>query len=330
MHSRNRRLAFVSLLPAWILGAQLASGQAIPVCQATNTLALGTYGFVLNTGSLFTGVVANPPGTTSAVTFQALVADPPGTTYSTTQVGRLLSGLAGVTVGAVTGQFYLDGNGNIFASSTVGGSPSTIVGSYVINSDCTVTVTITDAFSTASKPPQASLSGFLVNGGTQLDLSPPVATAGTPKPPTTLLRIVRIPSLGSCTVSTLTGAYALTGQGLTSANAVVVFLARIRFDGTGNLVNDAGSSLFTSLQYVGTYTVNSDCTGTLNLSPTPAANAAPPKTPSIVASFVITNPYVQVTSSGNVAFQNPSQLRPSIIFTFANQNEAVLGAGNAQ
>ena len=60
---------------------------------------------------------------------------------------------------------------------------------------------------------------------------------------------------------------------------------------------------------------------------TPTTTAA---TNSITATFVITNPIVQVNSTGTVAFQSPFGLRPSFIFSFASQTQVVTGTGTAQ
>lgn len=343
MQSRRRSFAFFSFLLLALIATQAASAQGVAACQTTNSLAIGTYGFVLNAGVFFQGVTTNPPGTTGAASFQPLAANPPGTTgsttYSNTELGRLLGGLAGASVGAVSGQLYLDGNGSIFAASTVGGAPSTLVGSYIVNSDCTITLSLTDAFSTAAHPTPVSFTGFLANGGSEIDLIPAAQMpAGNTVPPTSLVQLMRINTQTSCSASTLTGAYALIGSGFTSANAAATFLARIRFDGNGKVVDDTVLGVTTplaSLQYTGTYSVNADCTGTLTLSQKLASSAATGTTPSsttpaITLSFVITDPIVQVNSSGAVAFQSPFSLRPSFVFSFANQNQVVSGIGKAQ
>ena len=277
MQSRRRSFALFSSAAIVLIAAQAASAQGVAACQTTNSLAIGTYGFVLNSGAFFQGVTTNPPGTTGTATFQALAANPPGTTgsisYSNTQLGRLLGGVAGASIGAVTGQLYFDGNGSIFASSTIGGAPGTIVGSYIVNSDCTVTVSLQDAFSSAVHPTPVPFTGLLANGGSEIDLVPSAQIpAGNTVPPTSLLQLVRINAQTTCSASTLTGPYALIGNGFTSANASAAFLARLRFDGNGKVVDDTvvgGTSPLGSLQFTGTYAVNADCTGSLTVSQKP-------------------------------------------------------------
>jgi hypothetical protein len=354
MQAARRSCAYLSLLAAGILAPQLVSAQAAPACQTTNALVIGTYGFVLDSGTFFSGVTTNPPGTTGSVTFEALAISPPGTTpatlYSNTQLGRLLGGLAGTAVGAVTGVFYFDGNGNIFASSTVGGAPNMIVGTYTVNGDCTITISLKDAFSTSSPPPAAvSFTGLLAGSGTEIDLlatsqlptaAPKGGTGTTATTPTTtaFLRMVRVAANQTCSVSSLTGPYALNGTGFNSSNSAIAFLGRVLFDGTGKILDGTVTGVTTPLsilQYTGTYTVNSDCTGTLKLTQAAAAPPAMPGAPtapatSITASFVITNPIVQVNSTGSVAFQSPFGLRSTILFSLASQTQVVSGIGLAQ
>jgi hypothetical protein len=347
MQSANRSYAYLSLLAAGILGSQLVSAQTAPACQATNTLVVGTYGFVFNSGVFFSGVTTNPPGTTGSTSlFEPLAVTPPGTTtaYSNTQVGRLLGGLAGTAVGAVTGVFYFDGNGNIFASATVGGSPTTLVGTYTVNTDCTITVSINDAFSTSSPRPSAvPFTGLTVGDGTELDLLPNsqlTPPAGTTGATTALLRLVHIQAQQNCSASTLTGAYGLVGTGFTSANVSSAFLARVLFDGTGNVVDGTITGVTTPLsllQYTGTYTVFPDCTGALTLKPQPtltpsttAGGTGAIGAPAITAYFVITSPIVQVNSNGIAAFQSPIGLRPSLLFSLASRSQVLSGIGTAQ
>ena len=247
--------------------------------------------------------------------------------------------------------FYFDGNGNVFASSTVGGSPNTLVGTYTANSDCTITITLNDAFSTSTpRPAPVSFTGLLVGAGTEIDLvasaqlTPPAGTTGTTA---AALRLVRVQANQTCSVSSLTGAYGLVGSGFTSGNVSTAFLARVLFDGTGKILDGTTTGVTTplaKLQYTGSYTVNPDCTGTLTLTPQPAAAPTTPTsggtgvttptttatTTSITAAFVITSPIVQVNSTGSVAFQSPFGLRPSLLFSLTNQSQVISGIGTAQ
>src|SRR5262249_47265573 len=141
--------------------------------------------------------------------------------------------------------------------------------------------------------------------------------------PTSIIQLVRVASQTVCSAATLAGPYALVGNGFTIFNGSssaggsttgpsagssvrLAFFASVRFDGNGILLNHVptGSSPTTAtplsiFQYTGTYTVNSDCTGTISLSKSQTQNNASgtpvtTTTTPVVASFVITNPLVQV------------------------------------
>jgi hypothetical protein len=335
-------LAFIAI----VVFSQMASAQSVATCAGTNSLAVGTYGFILSAGT-FQPITANPPGTTGATVFQPLAVTPPGTSMnSNTELGRLLTGVGGTTAGSVTGLLYFDGNGSIFASATIGGSPNTIVGTYVVYSDCTIAVSLNDLFALQPPAKPVSFTGFLASTGSEIDLVP---STQLPASPRSLIQLMRVNPQTSCSASTLFGPYALTGSGFLSSSAATntsgnaanfPFFARLRFDGNGNIVAEPTTGTSTSplatFQYTGTYTVNSDCTGTLTISQAPASTTTPPATgttakPTVfTAAFLITGPIVQVNSAGVVAFQNTFQLRPSFVFSFANQDQFVSGIGKAQ
>jgi hypothetical protein len=339
-------LAFVFLISL----SQVAGAQSLSACNATNSLVVGNFGFVLTAGT-FIPVTANPPGTTTSAAFQALAVNPPGTNpYSKTQLGQLLSGVAGITAGSVTGIFYFDGAGNIYASQTVGGPLSTAVGTYTVDVNCGILISLGDVFA-AQNPKQVTFAGSLVGNASEIDLVPTAqiptnggSTTSPIVPPASFLRLVKMPTPTNCTASTLTGPYLLLGNGFQAAGTLATspataqyfpFFARVRFDGAGKIIPETTSTASLALlQYVGTYTVNSDCTGTMTISQTPApssgATASTPPVKTITAAFLITNSFVQVNSNGLVAFQSVSQLRSSILFSFASQDQIVSGIGTAQ
>ena len=85
MQTVRRSFAFLSFVVAGMVASMSASAQSVSTCVTGNSLIIGTYGFVLNAGALFSGVTTNPPGTTGAATFQALAANPPGRTLTRPQ-----------------------------------------------------------------------------------------------------------------------------------------------------------------------------------------------------------------------------------------------------
>jgi hypothetical protein len=68
-------------------------------------------------------------------------------------------GLSGVSV--------FDGAGNVAAAATPGGPP-TLIGSYNVNSDCSVSVSISDVFGTNTTATQ--FAGVILGRGAEIDL----------------------------------------------------------------------------------------------------------------------------------------------------------------
>src|SRR5436309_84141 len=123
----------------------LASGLQARTCSGNGDL-IGGYGW---TGSRALPFV--PAGDTVAGTILG----------SQTAIGVLTAGAANSAAFASVGRLYLDGNGGMFSSSAPG-APVAQVGTYSVNSDCTVSATFTDTFSTTTgaglTPVQATAS----------------------------------------------------------------------------------------------------------------------------------------------------------------------------
>jgi hypothetical protein len=323
-HMHSRILTLALLFAAGTVASQVAFAQNPSACQSGNAATIGTYGFVLNPGAFFPGLPANPPGTNTT------------TAYSTTAVGSLLAALSPSGSPSASGEVYLDGSGSVFASATIGGSFNTFVGTYAISPDCTIAVSLTDVFSTAAPRPKAvAFTGLIANSGAEIDLAlgSELSTISTQGPERTLLRLLRVPNAPVCSVSTLSGPYALVATGFQSSSAQAnpsgaarsfVFLARVLLDGTGKVIVDpAATAALAQFQYTGTYTVNSDCTGSLKISQSKTG-------PTYTASILIVNPIVQVNPNGSVAFQNAYQLRPGFVFSFVTADTAVSGLATAE
>jgi hypothetical protein len=220
--------------------------------------------------------------------------------FTTTEVGLLLNGLGNPAAFSTPGSFFFDGSGNIRGTFTPQGGLTTNVGTYVVNSDCTITVTLTDAFGTNKTV--ANLQGFVLNNGSEIDVgviqntSTTGSTGGstgstTSSPPgflnglnesTVLIKLVR-PFSASCNLSNLTGPYAIiatgrraatvtttTATGSTSSTqmeAPLFWFGRVQFDGNGKITAPSGTQTpLSSLQFTGSYTVNNNCTGTMTLT----------------------------------------------------------------
>jgi hypothetical protein len=201
---------------------------------------------------------------------------PPGTaTGSSTPLGALVVGAVNTAAFTSVGRVYLDGNGGVFASSAPGGIQIP-AGTFTVNLDCTVSVTLTDAFATPAgaglTPTQASTTfeGVVVEGGNEIDLTQTGSSAGA---------IVTLrKTQQSCTIDGLSSSFGISATGVTTTPAAIFgstatvapfsILGRFVANGAGNLVTDsiAQASPLTNRQVTGTYTVNVDCTGAATLT----------------------------------------------------------------
>jgi hypothetical protein len=260
----------------------------------------------------------------------------PTSTYSSTSIGQLLGGIANTGPFALSGTLWFDSSGNIAAAQ---GGTRLMVGTFSLNTDCTISATLFDAFGTSKTT--TALQGIVLANGSEIDMGVvqnvsggPVTAAGAFQS-SLLIKLVR-PLATYCSVSNLTGSYALIATGTRVANlpvgigsitipaqteAAFFLFGRAQFDGSGNIFAPAGPpSALSFLQFVGSYTVNTDCTGILTLGT--VSNVAgtlvnPGSTVSL--SFVLTQPSVPFT--GN---------RPVIEFSQSSATQTLFGYGEAQ
>lgn len=351
----------------------IATAQQIG-CQATTSSVVGSYAFI-GTEVPLGGLVMTPPGTNTSTGTTS------SQTYSNTTIGMLLSNLNGTTAFSTAGVLYFDGAGNV--SVATGTSPlgaKSNVGTYVVNTDCTINVTLTDTLNTTPgtngalpKEGTTMLIGLVLGGGTEIDLSEPQSTTSTngntPLVPgefasRVAVELIRTYPYG-CSTANLVGAYGIVGSGYalvaatttttstgttatTTSNTVqpVSFLARLRFDGNGKIVPDTitSTSPLGAFQYIGTYTVNFDCSGTMTLTPmttatttttgssgtsgtsgtTTTTTTTTSSTP-ITVSFVLTPPALYSTGGSTAGSSSPA-----FEFTLTNSNETLSGYGRAQ
>ena len=208
----------------------------------------------------------------SASTTTAVIGSP-------TPIGTLLAGTVNSASFAAVGRVFLDGNGGIFATAapivtadTV--SPLLQVGTYIANTDCTVSATITDSFATPGgaglTPVQASATfeGVMVQNGNEIDLVQTGTGASG-----ALLTLRKAKQFTGCTSDGFAGSFGLAAAGVattppigTDAAVSTPFnlLARVVADGAGAFIQDSQTALspLTARRATGTYTVNADCTGT--------------------------------------------------------------------
>lgn len=319
-------------------------------CLATTSSVIGSYTYVATEVPL-SGVAVTPPGTT---TNQQV--------YSNTPIGQLVGGINGGGAFSFSGVLYFDGAGNILVSTA--GAPlsaSTSVGTYTVNSDCTLNVTLTDVFNSTTSGPgvtnptlgSTKLIGLVLGGGTELDLSvaqSPTSTNGNMPlvagefASRLLVQLIRSFPYG-CSTASLTGSYGLVGTGFVLTNTTgtgtsttgttqpVTLFADVNFDGNGNVIPQTvtSPSPLGSFQYAGTYTVGLNCSGTLTLTGVPkttTTGTTASTTPLITANFVLIPPVAYVTTG--TATLTGSADRPSLLFTSASSTSTLSGYGRAQ
>ena len=261
----------------------------------------------------------------------------PAVSYSSTSIGQLLSGVANTGPFALSGTLWFDSSGNISAAQ---GATRLMVGTFALNSDCTISATLFDAFGTSKTT--TALQGIVLANGSEIDLGVlqnvsggPITSPGAFQS-SLLIKLVR-PLATYCSISNLTGSYALIATGTRVATlpiatgsvalpaqteAAFFLFGRVQFDGSGSIVAPAGTaSALGFLQFTGTYTVNTDCTGTLTLGSASTTGGGTSVTPgsTISVGFVLTQPSVPFT--GN---------RPVIEFSQTSATQTLFGYGEAQ
>jgi hypothetical protein len=242
--------------------------------------------------------------------------------FSSSGVGQLVGGAANAVPFTSAGTLYFDGMGDIRPGNAVEfGAPLTLVGSYVLNSDCTISVTLTDAFGTNLTV--ATLQGVVLGNGSEIDLGQLQSIAGNSASPAIgvyqsnlLVKLVR-PLATYCSVGNLNGSYVLIARGARAASvaadagvgptvAPFFLFARVRFDGNGNILTPTGPlSTMSFLQLGGSYTVKTDCTGILTLTAVDATIGAPGSTLSL--NFALTQSDSLTGSSAEIQFSGASQ-----------------------
>ncbi len=337
-------------LTAALCGSIAAAQQ----CSATMSSVIGSYTYTA-TELPFGGSVIVPPGTTSNQQ-----------SYSTTPIGELIQSINGGGAFSNAGVLYFDGAGHVsVAASSSPLGQSAIVGTYTINSDCTIDVTLNDVFNTTTSgagvtvPKQGTtmLVGLVLGGGTEIELSAPQSSTSTNGNMPLItgqfasrlsIQLVRTFAYG-CTTASLSGAYGLIGNGFLLLNASgtgtgttqpATIFGRVFFDGAGNITPQtvAAGSPLASFQYAGAYTVNLDCSGTMTLTPSASSTSTGTGTgtgsgtstaTSVKVNFVLIPPIAYLTGNTS-SLPSGSAARPGIEFTLSNSTATLAGFGLPQ
>jgi hypothetical protein len=161
-----------------LLFSPLAQAQ---FCQLTNASLTGSYGYVASesgtvpttatgtTGTTATGTTTTGTTTTGTTGTTGTPGATTTTTYSNTGVGNLLGGIAAGDLFAYSGVWVFDGSGDIFATAMPGGA-ETPVGTYNVNSDCSVSVSLRDPFGTNTTA-MTQFAGIVLGRGSEIELT---------------------------------------------------------------------------------------------------------------------------------------------------------------
>lgn len=176
--------------------------------------------------------------------------------------GFLLTGANSSGLAAIVGQLTADGLGGLTGSETISAdgvisSNVALTGSYSIKTACTGTATVMP-----TGFPTAKYSLTVVSSGKQIDM---VNTdTGITEFGYALAR-----GNSTCTAAAIKGIFGFQGGGLNSSLVPLAVAGQAKLDGVGSLTGTESESTggtILSGAISGTYTVNSDCTGTVALT----------------------------------------------------------------
>jgi len=194
--------------------------------------------------------------------------------FSATAVGQLVKNASGNGPFAVAGRIVADGTGNLVTGPPDATVLSTRAGSYQVNPDCTVTMTIVDGY-TQNVLGDVVARTSVTYQGVLRDRNNEASLAQTSQGGGSVIHLARPFLADSCRDSSLSGQYGVWAAGgqvietVTESGTQVSLMpfslaARFSSEGLGKLELDlAGSaSPMPKRQITGTYRVENDCTGT--------------------------------------------------------------------
>jgi len=326
-----------TILAAAIVSATFMTSTIQARTCSGNADVVGSYGYFGSRGGAFLAG-ATPPGTTAAgatILIPTGATTPPTTiTGSNTPYGRFVTGLANNGAFSAAGRITFDGTGSVYASSTSGALLlNTLAGSYTVSSDCSIKISLNDAFGTSATTGTTGATVTLEGEVTDNRIEAVVTGANAAGATVTFVRTTQA---NSCSNANIQGNYSIVGNGFglattggttTTAGAFSPgangtlgapfnLLGRFTADGSGNLVADSTvtpSPLKRTL--TGTYTVNVDCTGTAMLVDTGGITRN--------VSFVLVN-------DSNRCVSGPNSGSQSIQFVFTDSGFVGNGSASRQ
>ncbi len=159
---------------------------------------------------------------------------------------------------ASVGQLTADGKGHftgIFTNSTAGVISSNVgvTGTYSVKTSCTGTTTLTPSGGTAT-----TFSMVVVSNGGQVELTETKAGASE-------YGYAVAQGKATCTNAGIKNTFGFRGGGYTSALVPNAFAGQVKVDGLGGITGSESASFggtIESFSLTGSYSVNSNCTGT--------------------------------------------------------------------
>jgi len=208
-----------------LMAASVLLAPALQARQCSgNGDVVGSYGFTASRSGFFLigAMAAGSNAQNGAGLLVPVPVTPAGTSGSTgspapfvgsnTSIGNLLTGLVNSQVFASAGRVFADGMGNLYASPTTGLMTNTLAGSYNVNTNCSITMTLSDPFAansgtqvtTTTTATPVSLTGYVSASGTELNMN---GANGA------VVRLRRISQGGNCNNSYLSGDFTISGNG---------------------------------------------------------------------------------------------------------------------
>lgn len=195
---------------------------------------------------------------------------PAAVQYSNTPIGRMLKSAAGNGVFAITLRFLANGQGELLAAAPDASLINTRVGTYTVNGDCTIALTVADGFgaeldfqgNTVTRG-NIAFQGVLKDRGNEADFAQTGPGIGS------TFRVQRPHTASACTNALLNGVFGVYATGIDlgppDAASGIPFTMVGRFaaeNGEFFLDGLAQASPQPKRQITGTYKVEVDCTGT--------------------------------------------------------------------
>ncbi|MEZ5354716.1 MAG: hypothetical protein R2762_18940 [Bryobacteraceae bacterium] len=189
--------------------------------------------------------------------------------YSATPMGQLAKGAASGAAFAVVGRVTADGLGNLFGGPPDVEQLTVRVGTYTVNGDCTLAVTLVDGFRSGldllgDPLPGARVAyqGVLRNRGDEATFVQTGQGKGT------VIELFRPQLAANCTQTTLSGVHGLAITGLALGTEEMPAIQPLALMGRLNAENGAFKldlvgmeSRQPARQFTGSYQVQPDCTG---------------------------------------------------------------------